>query len=101
MIGRPCPPETTRSERLSRRVDGMHDLGLADFHYPDGQVLTEDLALYSQRLCHKGDRLVRLGVDWLIFDRVDRAGVSVCLCEPASGEVEPVGLRARKGRGRG
>ena len=79
----------------------MHDLGLVDFHYPDGRVLTEDLALYSQRLRHKGDHLVRLGIDWLIFDREDRAGVPVCLCEPASGEVEAVGLRARKGRGRG
>jgi len=76
----------------------MHDLGLVDFHYPDGRVLTEDLALYSQRRLHKCDHVMRLAVDWLIFDREDRAGVSVCLCEPASGEVEAVGSRARKGR---
>jgi len=32
-----------RTEPLSRRVNGTNDLGLVDFHYPDGQVLKEDL----------------------------------------------------------
>jgi len=60
----------------------MDELGLVDFCYPDGHVCTEDLALYSHRRLHKDDHLLRRGVDWLIFDRQDRAGVPVCLCRP-------------------
>ncbi len=79
----------------------MDEPGLVDFCYPDGRVQTEDLSMYSRRPLHKGDHVLRLAVDWLVFDREDRAGVPVCLCKPAGAEVESVRSRARRGRVRG
>ncbi len=60
----------------------MDDPGLVEFYYPDGSILIEDLAMHSHRRLHKDDHLQRDGVDWLVFDRVDRAGRPVCLCRP-------------------
>ena len=60
----------------------MDEPGLVEFHYPDGYMTRDDFTLYSFVPRHKGDHLVHAGVDWLIFDREDRAGVPVYLCKP-------------------
>jgi len=67
---------------------------------PDHRRLLE-MAHELGPISNKGDHVRRLAVDWLVFDRVDRAGMPVCLCRPAGGEVEAVRSRARKGRVRG
>lgn len=50
-------------KRLSRKVQGVDEPGLVEFHYPDGYMTTDDFTLYSFVPRHKGDHLVHAGGD--------------------------------------
>jgi hypothetical protein len=72
--------------------------GLIEFRYADGGVVTGDYALYSPGYLTKGDLLEYDGATWLMYDRVDRGGVTVHLFSPEASGTAREGLRARKRR---
>jgi len=72
---------------------------LIEFRYPDGEVVTGDYEQYARHVLTKGDELEYDGQTWLMYDREDRAGVTVHLFAPAVGAKAPQTSRARK-RGR-
>jgi hypothetical protein len=59
---------------------------LIEFRYADGAVVSGDYAWFSSRTMTKGDRLDYDGQCWLMYDREDRAGVTVYLFSPGVGE---------------
>jgi hypothetical protein len=61
----------------------MESRGLIELRYPDGQVVTGDYDDYVVRHLNRGDRFEFREMDWVMYDRVDRLGVTVFLCRPA------------------
>jgi hypothetical protein len=72
------------------------DRGLIEFRYADGAVVTGEYARFSPRHLIKGDKLEYDGATWLMYDREDRAGVTVHLFSP----VESSGRAAEGSRAR-
>ena len=61
----------------------MESRGLIEFRYPDGHVVTGDYDDYADKQLNRGDRFESLDMGWVMYDRVDRLGVTVFLCRPA------------------
>jgi hypothetical protein len=76
----------------------MQSNGLIEFRYPDGSVVTGEYAEYAPRQLAKGDELEYDGESWLMYDREDRAGVTVHLFSPAESGGKDVSSRARTRR---
>jgi hypothetical protein len=74
----------------------METDALIEFRYADGEVVTGAFAKYSPRPMTKGDRIEYDGVDWLMYDREDRGGVTVHLFSPAEASTVVEGSRARQ-----
>jgi len=62
--------------------------GLIELRYPDGRTVTGDYQEYVNRYLNRGDRFEFLEMDWVMYDREDRRGVTVFLCRPAVAAVE-------------
>jgi len=58
--------------------------GTIEFRYADGRVVTGDYEDHAPRHLTKGAEVEFDGTDWVMYDRVDRAGVTVYLCRPVS-----------------
>jgi hypothetical protein len=56
--------------------------GLIELRYPDGQIVTGDYDEYVNKHLNRGDRFECLDMGWVMYDRVDRLGVTVFLCRP-------------------
>jgi hypothetical protein len=65
---------------------------VVEFRYADGRVATD--ALHAMERFTKGDELDHDGDVWVMYDRVDRAGVTVHLFSPAAAHA-PDAARAR------
>ena len=52
----------------------------------DGTTVADAYERFTSRTLTRGDRLEHDGVMWLMRDREDRAGVTVYLFTPATGE---------------
>ena len=61
----------------------MESRGLIELRYPDGRVVTGDYDHYAVKHLNRGDQFEYLDEGWVMYDRVDRLGVTVFLCRPA------------------
>jgi hypothetical protein len=61
----------------------MESRGLIELRYPDGAVVTGDYDDYVDKHLNRGDRFEFKDTGWVMYDRVDRLGVTVFLCRPA------------------
>jgi hypothetical protein len=68
---------------VTRYPDQVESRGAIEFLYADGRVVTGSYENYAGRHLAKGDGLEFDDTDWVMYDRVDRAGVTVYLCRPA------------------
>ena len=59
--------------------------GLIELRYPDGSTVTGDYDDYVDKHLNRGDRFEVQEMGWVMYDRVDRLGVTVFLCRPADG----------------
>jgi hypothetical protein len=59
--------------------------GLIELRYPDGSIVTGDYDDYAVKHLNRGDRFEARDMGWVMYDRVDRRGVTVFLCRPADG----------------
>jgi hypothetical protein len=57
--------------------------GLIEFRYADGRRVSGEYAVYASSHMIKGDRLDFDESEWVLRDRVDRGGVTVCLFSPS------------------
>lgn len=73
----------------------MESRGLIELRYPDGEVVTGDYDDYVVKHLNRGDRFAAREIDWIMYDRVDRLGVTVFLCRPAE---EPAAAAPRRAR---
>jgi hypothetical protein len=75
----------------------MDSTGLIEFEYEDGRVVTSELSSYTSRRVLKGDRIEHDDTGWLMYDRVDRSGVTVHLFTPETSDrtTEPSRARTR------
>jgi hypothetical protein len=74
--------------------------GLIEFRYADGRIVTGEYAEYAPRLLARGDRLDFDGSEWILRDRLDRAGVTVYLFSPADATDGPATESGRRARSR-
>jgi hypothetical protein len=65
----------------------MESRGLIELRYPDGSIVTGDYDDYADKHLNRGDRFEFLEMGWVMYDRVDRRGVTVFLCRPADGDT--------------
>ena len=73
---------------------------MIEFRYADGYVVSGRYEDYAQRrFLNQGDSLEYDNQKWVLFDRVDRAGVTVYLCRPAESgdEREPPPIVSARG----
>ena len=63
----------------------MESRGLIELRYPNGEVVTGDYDEYVAKHINRGDRFEFHEMGWVMYDRVDRLGVTVFLCRPADG----------------
>jgi hypothetical protein len=61
----------------------MESRGIIEFRYPDGRVVSGDYEDHAERYLGRGDTFQSDDTDWVMYDRVDRGGVTVFLCRPA------------------
>ena len=76
-----------------RYAGSVESRGTLEFRYADGRIVTGTYEDHAGRLLSRGDGLEFADTSWVMYDRVDRAGVTFYLCQPA----EPVtSLRDRR-----
>ena len=73
----------------------MESQGLIEFRYADGRIVKGDLATFAPHGVTRGAELDYDGGRWLLYDRVDRGGVTVHLFAPAEGAENANSSRAR------
>ncbi len=76
----------------------MESQGIVEFQYANGVVVTRDHARCASRQLTKGDEFEYDGSRWLMYDREDRAGVTVHLCSPSGSVAAPEASPARRRR---
>jgi len=69
-------------DRRLRYPGLVESRGAIEFRYADGRVVTGKYEDHAGRLLSKGDGLEFDDTDWVMYDRVDRAGVTFYLCQP-------------------
>jgi hypothetical protein len=57
--------------------------GVIEFRHLDGRVVAGEYEHYVSRRLGRGETFESDGVAWVMYDREDRAGVTVYLCRPA------------------
>jgi hypothetical protein len=63
--------------------------GLIELRYPDGRVVTGDYQDYADKYLNRGDSFQFQETGWVMYDRLDREGVTVFLCRPVDGADAP------------
>jgi uncharacterized SAM-dependent methyltransferase len=65
----------------------MESRGLIELQYADGSVVTGDYDDYVLKHLNRGDQFEFREEGWVMYDRVDRLGVTVFLCRPATHDL--------------
>ena len=60
----------------------MESRGLIEFRFPDGSVVSGEYDDYAKKYLNRGDELEFQEIDWVMYDREDRRGVTVFVCRP-------------------
>jgi len=68
--------------------------GTIEFRHSDGRVVTGRYEDFAGRHLSRGDRIEFDGTAWVMYDRVDRAGITAYLLRPAEAEEPPSRARA-------
>ena len=76
----------------------MDSRGLIEFVYGDGCVVTGVYEDFAERHLTQGAAIEFDEAAWVMYDRVDRGGVTVYLCRPVHDQDAP-GLTALDGGG--
>ena len=71
--------------------------GLIEFRYADGRIVKDEVAKFAPGGMARGAEIDYDGARWLLYDREDRAGVTVHLFAP----LESVGGASSRARRRG
>ena len=67
----------------------MESRGLIEFRFPDGSVVTGEYDDYAKKYLNRGDELEFQEIDWVMYDREDRRGVTVFVCRPVVAASKP------------
>ena len=68
--------------------------GAIEFHHADGHVVTGRFEDFAGGHLSRGDRVTFDGGSWVMYDRLDRGGITVFLCRLAEAPEPPSGARA-------
>ena len=67
----------------------MESRGLIEFRFPDGTVVTGEYDDYATKYLNRGDEFEFREIDWVMYDREDRRGVTVFVCRPVVAATSP------------